>query len=917
MYLPEGVKIDTRKVRFNVIKGALNDIKCTQTQNDNSARIVWFDGFTPPQFFLTLYPHQRINRIPSMHIMCYKNSTFNAFNKMKNINKDLFNFFPHTYLLPEQLAKFKSDAEAISKREAQKKSTKQPNPDSDPTTWIFKPKSGQCGIGIQLFQDCKQITAQYSGIVQNYIAPHLIDGFKFDFRMYVFIPTLDPLTIFIYKEGLARFCSGKYVKPNSQNMNDLYIHLTNTSVNVKNQDAHNEILQLFSTVFRRIGKPELWMKIKKVAALSIIAQYHSIVSHVDEEEKLLQKTTNFMNPPEETSNIPKLGKFQRYFHLVGLDILINDKYEPIVLEMNDRPSMFVTSQEIEKDLKTGIVKDMLQMVTLDGSQPTKESRFGKWEQVFPMPGDPEFNKTALDSLRRSLPQSSYPSFLQPATQPPPKQQNQPPEMKKDNEETPKTETESVETKGNDESNQIEISISAEIQTVQPNDTQQIKNQNSQTKIGNNSSVRSSTNQIHANKPEPKQNVTTKSQQLKGTRKLQPKPKEVKTVEPDEKEADKAVQQLKPKQTVKSTMQQKPKEAAATQQQQKPKETAKPSQQPKQKAPTKSTQKPKARNQKKQQIPKESIRNSKEILPPNKQEKEPIDNQPKQQETTETKHQQNEKEVTNQPKVSHNQQQQTEMIEPNDQSTENEITTQQTSNNQHQVSNNQATQKETITLNNQPKENETAKQQASNNQHQVSNNQQKQTEITTPNNQSKEKEASIQQNLLNNQQRQTTNQLQVSNNQQKTKNENNSKPKPKDTTQKPKEQNKPLNQVKRETTTVVSQANRVVTDEKATEIIITYSTGTHLKSGNKMMNSIKRQQQALKAESDNKQPTESFDKKKTITPKLENKAEPSIDHEKIKTIPKEKLPPLETDKHEVIEKEPMISITTSLPHLDHQ
>lgn len=911
MYLPEGVKIDTRKVRFNVIKGALNDIKCTQTQNDNSARIVWFDGFTPPQFFLTLYPHQRINRIPSMHIMCYKNSTFNAFNKMKNINKDLFNFFPHTYLLPEQLAKFKSDAEAIAKREAQKKSTKQPNPDSDPTTWIFKPKSGQCGIGIQLFQDCKQITAQYSGIVQNYIAPHLIDGFKFDFRMYVFVPTLDPLTIFIYKEGLARFCSGKYVKPNSQNMNDLYIHLTNTSVNVKNQDAHNEILQLFSRVFRRIGKPELWIKIKKVAALSVIAQYHCIVSHVDEEEKLLQKTVNFMNPPEETSNIPKLGKFQRYFHLVGLDILINDKYEPIVLEMNDRPSMFVTSQEIEKDLKTGIVKDMLQMVTLDGSQPTKESRFGKWEQVFPMPGDPEFTKAALDSLRRSLPQSSYPSFLQPATQPPPKQQNQPPEMNKDNEETPKTETESVEAKGNDASNQIEISISAEIKTVQPNDTQQIKNQNSQTKIG----VRSSRNQIPANKPEPKQNVTTKSQQLKGTRKLQPKPKEVKTVDPNEKEGDKAVQRPKPKQTVKSTTLQKPKEATAIKQQQKPKETTKLSQQPKQKAPTKSTQKPKATNQKKQQISKESILNSKETSrpkaePSNKQEKEPIDNQQKQPETTETTLQQKEKEVANQPNVSHNQQQQTNMIEPNDQSTENEITTQQTSNNQ-------ATQIETIKLNNQPKENETTKQHASNNQHQVSNNQQKQTETTTPNNQPKGKEASTQQNVSNNQQRQTTNQLQVSNNQQKTKNENISKPKPKDTTQKPKEPNKPLNQVKRETTTVVSQANRVVTDEKATEIIITYSTGTHLKSGNKMVNSIKRQQQALKAESDSKQPNESVDKKKTITPKLENKAEPSIEHEKIKTLPKEKLPPLETDKHEFIEKEPMISITTSLPHLDHQ
>jgi hypothetical protein len=57
-------------------------------------------------------------------------------------------------------------------------------------------------------------------IVQEYIDdPYLIgfyfkiDGLKFDIRLYVLIKNLNPLKIFLYKDGLARFSSEPYQFP--------------------------------------------------------------------------------------------------------------------------------------------------------------------------------------------------------------------------------------------------------------------------------------------------------------------------------------------------------------------------------------------------------------------------------------------------------------------------------------------------------------------------------------------------------------------------------------------------------------------------------------------------------------------------------------------------------------------------------
>ena len=65
-----------------------------------------------------------------------------------------------------------------------------------------------------------------------------MDGYKYDLRLYVFINGIDPLRIYIYKDGLARFATVRYQKPCDKNLDNLFMHLTNYAIN---KDSDNYI----------------------------------------------------------------------------------------------------------------------------------------------------------------------------------------------------------------------------------------------------------------------------------------------------------------------------------------------------------------------------------------------------------------------------------------------------------------------------------------------------------------------------------------------------------------------------------------------------------------------------------------------------------------------------------------------------
>ena len=52
--------------------------------------------------------------------------------------------------------------------------------------------------------------------------------------MYVVISGIDPIDAYISEEGIARFCTANYKKPDTLNIKNQYMHLTNYSLNKQN-----------------------------------------------------------------------------------------------------------------------------------------------------------------------------------------------------------------------------------------------------------------------------------------------------------------------------------------------------------------------------------------------------------------------------------------------------------------------------------------------------------------------------------------------------------------------------------------------------------------------------------------------------------------------------------------------------------
>ena len=80
-------------------------------------------------------------------------------------------------------------------------------------------------------------------------------------------------------------------------------------------------------------------KIRDIIIKSIISVYHSLI------EKL--KIHNLIA--------------NNYFNLLGYDIIVTDKYEPILLEINKSPSM-INYTNIDVEMKTNLFVDILNLI---------------------------------------------------------------------------------------------------------------------------------------------------------------------------------------------------------------------------------------------------------------------------------------------------------------------------------------------------------------------------------------------------------------------------------------------------------------------------------------------------------------------------------------------------------------------------
>lgn len=65
--------------------------------------------------------------------------------------------------------------------------------------WIIKPANGCQGKGIYLIDDINDVNVDDTSVISKYITnPLLINGHKFDLRIYVCVTSYEPLRVYIH-----------------------------------------------------------------------------------------------------------------------------------------------------------------------------------------------------------------------------------------------------------------------------------------------------------------------------------------------------------------------------------------------------------------------------------------------------------------------------------------------------------------------------------------------------------------------------------------------------------------------------------------------------------------------------------------------------------------------------------------------
>ena len=152
--------------------------------------------------------------------ICRKDLMTHNLNAVRAEFNEDYSFYPKSYVLPEQYDLALKDVQ-----------------DSEGKNWwIAKPSAAAQGKGIYFVNKPEHLNPNHQVTLSQYLNnPYLINGYKFDLRIYVCITSINPLKIYMYEEGLARFGTAKYI-PISGTLDQLskYRHLTNYSVNKNN-----------------------------------------------------------------------------------------------------------------------------------------------------------------------------------------------------------------------------------------------------------------------------------------------------------------------------------------------------------------------------------------------------------------------------------------------------------------------------------------------------------------------------------------------------------------------------------------------------------------------------------------------------------------------------------------------------------
>ena len=209
--------------------------------------------------------------------------------------------------------------------------------------WILKPSNLSRGRGVTCVDSLEPIEESLNAtndtgvIVQKYIEnPLIINKRKFDIRQWVLVTSLNPLTIWMWKEPYLRFGAEDYIM---DDLNNIYSHLTNNSIAKhseqykKEKNFEGDMWTCFD--FAKYIGQEKWEEIHEKIKNAIICSFYAI------HQEIFQRANSH--------------------ELYGYDFMIDENYNVYLIEVNASPALDY-STKITEMLVKDMVKDLIELV---------------------------------------------------------------------------------------------------------------------------------------------------------------------------------------------------------------------------------------------------------------------------------------------------------------------------------------------------------------------------------------------------------------------------------------------------------------------------------------------------------------------------------------------------------------------------
>ena len=321
--------------KYEVVAQAARSFGWRRASDDSEEfNILWADSYISFDTLSSLNKYQKANHFPGMSELAKKNLLAKNLNRLAKALPADFGFFPPSFTLPADLDALRAWVSPLKRK----------------PTLIVKPDAGCQGKGIFLTKSLDDLSQVEGCVAQQYLpSPLLVDGYKFDMRLYVVVVSCSPLRVLLFKEGLARFCTEPYRAPTESNLGDTFMHLTNFAINKHHSEfeidesgegGSKRSLSSLMAYLRAAGYPadRIWLNIKAVIVKTLLAvqpqlrnTYHQILG---------DDNTGFS-----------------CFEILGFDILLDRKARPWLLEVNHAPS-FACGSALDELIKRELMRTM-------------------------------------------------------------------------------------------------------------------------------------------------------------------------------------------------------------------------------------------------------------------------------------------------------------------------------------------------------------------------------------------------------------------------------------------------------------------------------------------------------------------------------------------------------------------------------